>query len=338
MTPQLDHNTRREMGLVLFAMLPGLLALHWIFGPGIWLHIAVMVPAAILGEAAILLMRGRNPLYALGDLSAILTALLLAAALPPLLPWWMAVLGTLFAVILAKQLYGGLGQNPFNPAMVGYAILVISFPKEMTSWLAPAGLAGSTVSWGESAQIIFGLANAPAIDVFTGATPLGELKSTLSQGVTLQEAAQQLPSGLLAGPGWEWINIAFLVGGLVLIATRTISWHIPVGVLSGLFLIALIFNIADPDSYATPLYHLLSGGIMLGAFFIATDPVTACTTPNGRIWFGVGVGVLDYIIRTWGGYPDAVAFSVLIMNMFAPLIDHFTQPTIYGGKAGEEAS
>lgn len=324
------------MGMVIFAMIPGLLALHWIFGPGIWLHIAIMVPAAIIGEAAILMMRGRDPRYALSDLSAILTALLLAAALPPLLPWWMSVLGTLFAVILAKQLYGGLGQNPFNPAMIGYAILVISFPKEMTSWLAPAGLEGATIGFSESAQIIFGLANAPAIDMFTAATPLGELRSTLSQGITLQEAAQQLPSGLLAGPGWEWINIAFLIGGAVLMITRTISWQIPVGVLGGLFLMALIFNVADPDSYASPLYHLLSGGIMLGAFFIATDPVTACTTPNGRLWFGIGVGVLDYIIRTWGGYPDAVAFSVLIMNMFAPLIDHFTQPTIYGGKVEEE--
>ncbi len=338
MIPQLDHNTSREMRIVIYAMAPGLLALHWIFGSGIWIHIALMVPAALAGEAAILLLRGRDPRDSLSDYSAILTALLLAAALPPLLPWWMALLGTLFAIILAKQLYGGLGQNPFNPAMVGYAILVISFPKEMTSWLAPVGLEGATIGFSESAQIIFNLANAPALDSFSGATPLGELKSTLSLGVTLQEAAQQLPHGVLAGPGWEWINIAFLLGGLLLLAKGTIRWHIPAGVLGGLFAMALIFNIVDPGSYATPLYHLLSGGIMLGAFFIATDPVTACTTPKGRIWFGIGIGVLDYIIRTWGGYPDAVAFSVLIMNMFAPLIDHFTQPTIYGGRSAGEST
>jgi electron transport complex protein RnfD len=178
--------------------------------------------------------------------------------------------------------------------------------------------------------VIFGT-GPTTVDTLTGATPLGGLKTGLIQGLTLQESLLKLPNGLLAGPGWEWINIAFLVGGLILLFTRTISWHIPLSVLGGLFLTALIFNLIDPNSYATPLYHLLSGGIMLGAFFIATDPVTASTTPMGRIWFGVGIGVLDYIIRTWGGYPDAVAFSVLLMNMFAPLIDHFTQPTIYGG-------
>ncbi len=338
MAPQRNHDTTREMGTVILAMVPGLLALHWIFGPGVWLHIAVMVPAAIIGEALILIMRGRNPLEALSDLSAILTALLLAAALPPLLPWWMAVLGTLFAVILAKQLYGGLGQNPFNPAMVGYAILVVSFPLEMTSWLPPSGLEGASIGWATTAQMIFGLEGTPTLDALTAATPLGAIKTTLGQGITLQEALQQIPNGLLAGPGWEWVNLAFLVGGIILMVTRTISWHIPLSVLAGLAMMAAIFHIVDPDSYASPLYHLLSGGIMLGAFFIATDPVTASTTPMGRIWFGAGIGILDYIIRTWGGYPDAVAFSVLLMNMFAPLIDHFTQPTIYGGKAEKEAA
>ena len=330
MVPHNSSSTTKEMATVIFAMLPGLFALGWIFGPGVWIHVAIVVPTAMVAEAAILLIRGRNPINELNDLSAILTALLLAASLPPLLPWWMTLLGTLFAIILAKQLYGGLGQNPFNPAMIGYVILLVSFPLEMTSWLPAAGIQGEPLSWTAASQVIFGT-GPTTVDTLTGATPLGGLKTGLIQGLTLQESLLKLPNGLLAGPGWEWINIAFLVGGLILLFTRTISWHIPLSVLGGLFLTALIFNLIDPNSYATPLYHLLSGGIMLGAFFIATDPVTASTTPMGRIWFGVGIGVLDYIIRTWGGYSDAVAFSVLLMNMFAPLIDHFTQPTIYGG-------
>ena len=331
MVPHNSNTTSREMALVILAMIPGLGALGWIFGPGIWIHSLIMVPTAIIAEALFLWMRGRNPRYALQDLSAILTALLLAASLPPLLPWWMAVLGTALAITLAKQLYGGLGQNPFNPAMVGYVVLLVSFPREMTSWLPPSGIGGETISWSSAQQIIFGTGPA-TIDGITGATPLGGLKASLLQGFTLDESLQRVPAGILAGPGWEWINLAFLVGGAILLLTGTISWQIPVGVLAGLGGMALIFHAVDPASYATPLYHLLSGGIMLGAFFIATDPVTACTTPNGRLWFGLGVGVLDYIIRTWGGYPDAVAFSVLLMNSFAPLIDHFTQPTIYGGK------
>jgi Na+-translocating ferredoxin:NAD+ oxidoreductase subunit D len=328
--PHNRNTTSREMGMVILALLPGLVALSWIFGPGVWLHIAIMVPAALLAESAILLLRGRSPFTALKDLSALLTALLLAAALPPLLPWWMAVLGVLFAIILAKQLYGGLGQNPFNPAMVGYVILLISFPLEMTRWLPPTGLDGTTLSMGQSLQIILGNSDLLTLDALTSATPLDTMRTQISQGHTIQEGLLQLDSGLLAGAGWEWINLAFLAGGLLLLLRGTISWQIPLSMILALTLTALLFNIIDPAQFNTPLYHLLSGGIMLGAFFIATDPVTASTTPLGRIWFGAGIGVLVYIIRTWGGYPDAVAFSVLLMNMFAPLIDYFTQPSIYG--------
>ena len=325
------------MGTVILALLPGFFALAWIFGPGVLIHAAIMVPAAILAESMILLMRGRTPTSTISDLSAILTALLLAAALPPLLPWWMAVLGVLFAIILAKQLYGGLGHNPFNPAMVGYVILLISFPLEMTSWLPPAGIDGSTTGFVQTAQIILGIGELPPLDTITGATPLDAMKTALDQGFTIRESQQMIPAGMLAGSGWEIVNLAFLAGGLLLLITGTISWQIPVSMLVALHLTAFLFNTVDPANFTTPLYHLLSGGIMLGAFFIATDPVTASTTPMGRIWFGAGIGVLVYIIRTWGGYPDAVAFSVLLMNMFAPLIDHFTRPTVYGEqKQGEE--
>lgn len=323
------------MGMVILALLPGFFALTWIFGPGALVHAAIMVPAAILAESMILLIRGRSPASTISDLSSILTALLLAAALPPLLPWWMAIMGVLFAIILAKQLYGGLGQNPFNPAMVGYVILLISFPLEMTSWLPPSGIEGATMGLSQTVQIILGIGEHQPLDTLTGATPLDAMKTALDQGFTIRESQEMVPVGIMAGAGWEWVNLAFLAGGLLLLITGTISWQIPVSMLVALHLTAFFFNTVDPANFTTPLYHLLSGGIMLGAFFIATDPVTASTTPVGRIWFGAGIGVLVYIIRTWGGYPDAVAFSVLLMNMLAPLIDHFTRPAIYGEQRGD---
>ncbi len=329
MVPHDSNTTSREMVRVIVAMVPGLGAMGWIFGPGVWIHALIMVPTAIVAEAAILKLRHRNPLPSLRDYSAVLTALLLAASLPPLLPWWLVMLGTAIAIILAKQLYGGLGQNPFNPAMVGYAILLISFPLEMTSWLPVPTI--DPPSWGTAWEAILEIAPLPP-DAITNATPLGGVKSGLSQGLTLQQALQPLAPGVLAGAGWEWINLAFLLGGIALLLSGTITWQIPVGVVAGLALPALLFHALDPTLYAGPIYHLFSGGIMLGAFFIATDPVTASTTPHGRLWFGIGVGVLDYIIRTWGGYPDAIAFSVLLMNAFTPLIDHFTPTTIYGSR------
>ncbi len=335
MIPHNRSTTTREMGMVILALLPGFFALTWIFGPGALVHAAIMVPAAILAESMILLIRGRSPASTISDLSSILTALLLAAALPPLLPWWMAIMGVLFAIILAKQLYGGLGQNPFNPAMVGYVILLISFPLEMTSWLPPSGIEGATMGLSQTVQIILGIGEHQPLDTLTGATPLDAMKTALDQGFTIRESQEMVPVGIMAGAGWEWVNLAFLAGGLLLLITGTISWQIPVSMLVALHLTAFFFNTVDPANFTTPLYHLLSGGIMLGAFFIATDPVTASTTPVGRIWFGAGIGVLVYIIRTWGGYPDAVAFSVLLMNMLAPLIDHFTRPAIYGEQRGD---
>lgn len=329
-----DSTTAREMLKVIAALIPGYIALSLIFGPGALIHAAIMVPVAMLAEATIIWMRSRSAVPAIKDLSAPLTALLLAAALPPLLPWWMAIVGILFAIIIAKQLYGGLGQNPFNPAMVGYVILLVSFPLEMTSWLTPAGaiVGGDTIGFIQSAEIIFGTIENPSItiDGVTGATPLDAMKTALYQGLTISEGIKEISNGVLAGSGWEIINLTFLIGGIYLIASRTISWHIPVSMLVALLIISALFNTVDPDRYSTPLYHLLSGGTMLGAFFIATDPVTASTTPRGRIWFGACIGILIYTIRSWGGYPDAVAFSVLLLNMFTPLIDHFTQPKIYG--------
>lgn len=320
----------RVMSEVLVALVPATIAYVWFFGPGILMNMAVCVTIAILAEAAMLAARGRPALPQLADLTAVVTAVLLAFALPPLTPWWVTATGAAFAIIFAKQLYGGLGYNPFNPAMAGYVVLLISFPLELTLWSAPGmhmGLVDSVIY-----AFTGSLPEQQTLDALTSATPMDSIKTRLGLSETLSEIQGSALFGSFAGAGWEWINLWFLVGGLWLIKMRVIQWQIPVGMLLGLAGIAFVFYAFDPDSYSSPLFHVFSGAAMLGAFFIATDPVSACTTPRGRIYFGLGIGVLVYIIRTWGGYPDGVAFAVLLMNMAAPTIDHYTRPRVFGEK------
>jgi len=259
------------------------------------------------------------------------TAVLLALALPPLAPWWVTVTGTAFAIVVAKQLYGGLGYNPFNPAMVGYVVLLISFPREMTVWPAADVVSGHYAGILESVRIVFtGQPVVASLDAFTGATPLDLMKTQLGLNQTVAEAWVSPVFGDFGGKGWEWLGNGFFIGGLWLLYKRVITWHIPVAVLGSLFLMALVFSAYDPGSYPSPLFHLFSGGAMLGAFFIATDPVSAATTPKGRLVYGAGIGILTYVIRTWGGYPDGIAFAVLLMNMATPTIDYYTQPRVLG--------
>ncbi len=279
-----------------------------------------------------LALRGRPVVATVSDSSAVLTGVLLALALPPLAPAWLPVVGALFAIVVAKQLYGGLGYNPFNPAMVGYVVLLISFPREMTQWSAPNGLDITQLGFTETlAWSLNGvLPAAITLDAITLATPLDSVKTSLGLGQMLSEITATPKFGAFGGHGWEWINVAYLLGGLYLIYRRLIDWRIPVGMLSALFIIALVFHGSDTDAFPAPLFHLFSGAAMLGAFFIATDPVSASTTPRGRLLFGAGIGVIVYVIRTWGGYPDGVAFAVLLMNMAAPTLDHYTKPRVFG--------
>jgi electron transport complex protein RnfD len=257
---------------------------------------------------------------------------LLALALPPLVPAWLPVVGALFAIVVAKQLYGGLGYNPFNPAMVGYVVLLISFPREMTQWSAPNGLDITQLGFTETlAWSLNGvLPAAITLDAITLATPLDSVKTSLGLGQMLSEITATPKFGAFGGHGWEWINAAYLLGGLYLIYRRLIDWRIPAGMLGALFMIALVFHGSDTDAFPAPLFHLFSGAAMLGAFFIATDPVSASTTPRGRLLFGAGIGIIVYVIRTCGGYPDGVAFAVLLMNMAAPTLDHYTKPRVFG--------
>ena len=340
------HRTRgdrvaRLMLLVIGCTAPGMATLMSFFGWGVMFQVWLAIGAAVATEALCLSARGRSPKRELKDFTAMLTGVLLGLAIPPYAPWWIIVTGTAFAIVFGKHLYGGLGMNPFNPAMVGYVFLLITFPTQMTSWTPPLSLSDAPPGLFDSVAIIFTgetfddrTLNALrlGVDGFTMATPLDALKVDLNQGLMISEVQQHPVYGAFAGAGWEWVNVAFLFGGFILIQQKAITWAIPGGVLTGLFASSLLFNIWNPDAYASPLFHLFSGGTMLAAFFIATDPVSASTTPKGRWYYGLGIGVLIYLIRTFGGYPDAVAFAVLLMNIAAPTIDLYTTPVVYGHK------
>jgi electron transport complex protein RnfD len=313
---------------VLLALLPGLAAAVWVFGWGILVNCLIASLTAVIAEAGMLALRRRSVGPALRDGSALVTAVLLALALPPLTPWWIPVVGSAFAIVVAKQLYGGLGYNPFNPAMVGYVVLLISFPLELGRWTPSFEPLGLT----DTLSLIFAgvLPDGLTIDGLTQATPMNAIKTQLGLNLTISELGSHGLFGHFGARGWEWINLGYVLGGLWLLKVRAIQWQIPAGTLAGLFSIALVFYAVDPDTFASPIFQLFSGASMLGAFFIATDPVSACTTPRGRLVYGAGIGILTFVIRTWGGYPDGMAFAVLLMNMAAPTLDHYTQPRVFG--------
>jgi len=324
------NRVNRIMLLVLAAMIPGVLAQFWQFGPGVWVHLMLALVTAASAEAAVLWLRRRPVVSTLLDGSAALTAALLAVALPPLVPWWVTMFGTAFAIVIAKQLYGGLGYNPFNPAMVGYAVLLISFPRYMTAWLAPVDLAGAQLGLGDTVALIFQQESLSTYDGLTQATPLDNVKTQLGLHKGVDEILSASLFGAVGGKGWQWVNLGYLLGGLWLLRKEIIAWQIPTGVLGGLFASALLFFLFDPTVLPTPLFQLFSGATMLGAFFIATDPVTAATTPRGRLIYGSLIGLLIVVIRAYGGYPDGVAFAVLLLNLAVPTLDHYTRPRVYG--------
>ncbi|MEZ8195080.1 electron transport complex subunit RsxD [Vibrio cortegadensis] len=333
------RSTPDLMKWVAICALPGLIAQTYFFGWGTLIQLVLAIAVAVTLEAGVMLLRKRSPLSALRDNSALVTAWLLAVAIPPLSPWWIIVIGLLFAIVIAKHLYGGIGQNPFNPAMVAYVVLLISFPVQMTSWIAPDQLVADSMSFNNAFSLIFSGFNTEGlslqqirvgIDGVTMATPLDAFKTALHAGNTTSEALAQPQFSGIAGIGWEWVNLAYLVGGLALIKLRVVQWHIPAAFLGGLVITSGLFMLLTPGETASPIIHLLSGATMLGAFFIATDPVSASTTIKGRLIYGAFIGALVFIIRSWGGFPDGVAFAVLLANMCVPLIDYYTKPRTYG--------
>ncbi len=314
------------------ATLYGLYAFGW---PAINLFI-VTVATAILSEALCLWITGKAVMRTVADGSAALTGWLLAMSLPPWSPWWIGVLGGLFAIIIGKHIFGGLGQNVFNPAMLARVALLISAPVQLTQWVAPAPLFSTTApGFLEGLKITFNSATA-VIDGYSTATLLEQIKTGVGQGYDvaqilagdykLANAARGSESGSLG----ETSAVLLLAGGVWLLLRRIISWHIPVAMLGTVAVMASAFHWLAPQSYADPGLYLMSGSLILGAFFIATDYVTSPSTWFGQLIFGVGCGLLVFIIRAWGGYPEGVAFAVLLMNALTPTIDYYLRPRIYG--------
>jgi electron transport complex protein RnfD len=321
-------SVRVVMLKVLAALLPGIAAYVWFFGAALLVQIAIASVAALGAEAIMLSIRKKPVGQFLTDGSALVTAWLVALTLPPIVPWWLTVLAVLIAIVIAKHLYGGLGQNPFNPAMVAFAAMIVAYPQLMSQWPA-AGFTDFTLQ----TRAIFGHRD---LDAMVMATPLDALRTSLHtadakatvSGVFGASAA----FGNIGGKGWEWVALGYLLGGLWLVQQRLITWHVPAAFLGTLGLAALLANLASPDQYAGPAFHLLTGGAMLAAFFIATDPVSGSTTPRGKLIFAAGLALLTWIIRVFGAYPDGIAFATLLMNICVPLIDMYTQPAVFGHK------
>lgn len=303
--PQLGQplDTGGVMRGVLAALAPAALFSIYLFGPRALLLYLVCAGGALLTEWAGRKATGRPP--TLGDGSALLTGVLLAMTLPPGLPAWMGFVGAVFAIGVGKLVFGGLGSNIFNPALVGRAFLAAAFPGTMTAWTAPRG-----------------------VEALTTATPLGAARF---EGITT--AWTDLLFGFTGGSLGETSALLLLAGGVFACARKLADWRIPLSFLLTVFLLGTIAHLARPEEFATPLFHLLSGGLMLGSLFMATDPVTSPVTRRGRWIFGCGCGFFTLLIRLFGGLNEGVAYSILFMNALAPLINRFTTGPVFGGRA-----
>ena len=310
-------SVRRNMLLVILALLPAYAVSVIEFGWGALITAAIAVCACVLTEWLISRFLLKEQRQSIGDLSAVLTGLLLAFNLPSNIDWWIVLIGAVVAIGVGKMSFGGLGQNPFNPALVGRVFLLISFPVQMTTWPLAKGFETSY------------------LDAETGATPLYFLKHIVKTGDT--SFVDQLPSlrdaffGLMGGSLGEVCALALLIGGLFLICTRVITWHIPVSILATVALFSWIATPAGMEPCTFIGYELLTGGLMLGAFFMATDYVTSPMTGWGKIIFGIGIGFIMMVIRTWGAYPEGMSFAILIMNACVPLLNKI-RPQRFGEK------
>ena len=329
-----EKSVTRTMTLVMVALTPATAYGLYLYGWPAIILFAVTLGSAVIFEVIALLVSGKPVMRFVGDGSVLLTAWLLAVSLPPWAPWWIAVIGSASAVIVGKHVFGGLGQNVFNPAMVGRVILLISFPLEMTAFITPTPiLAANAPTFIEAVQIIFA---GTSIDAYTGATVLDSVKIAVGHGGSVQTglagdyAIGSWLVGSNSGSMAEGADVLLLLGGIMMIMMRVIRWFIPVSMLVSLAAISTVFNLFDPEVYADAGVHLFTGSAVLGAFYIATDPVTSPTSPKGQIFFGVMLGALIYIIRTWAQYPEGLSFAILIMNAVTPLINRYMRPRIFG--------
>jgi|APCry1669189534_1035231.scaffolds.fasta_scaffold05681_5 Na+-translocating ferredoxin:NAD+ oxidoreductase subunit D len=309
---------------VIFALIPGIVVLAFLYGSGILIQVTLGIFGAVAAESLALFLRRRPITQSLKDFSAVLTGTLLAISVPPLAPWWVVLIGASLGILLGKQVYGGLGQNPFNPAMLGFALLILAFPRLMTLWpgmrfeLPPGAL-----SLGNTLTALFGEGSAVS-DSITRATPLNRMHEAWKavEGVVPEDS----------GPVWGWIllNGAYLAGGLWLAIRKTLDPRIPLGFLGAMALGVLLIDAVSDAKSVSAWPTLFLGSTMLGAFFIATDPVSAATTPRGRWLYAAGIGLMVILIRRFGGYPDGLAFAVLMMNFAAPTLDRFSRPKPLG--------
>ena len=335
-------NVQSMMLQVLLALVPAALAHVWYFGPGFVFNLVIATAFCVGGEFLMMRARGRDPLVALSDFSAVVTAALLAFALPSLTPWWVTATGALFGIVVAKHLYGGIGFNIFNPAMAGYVVILVAFPMEMNLWVAPRMGDIDYIHLGVLQTLQYtltgSLPDALSFDAISRATPLDAMQSGLRNMLTYDDIRANPMMGDFGGRGWEWLGNFFAIGGAWLMVRKIIRWQIPTGVLVGLLVPAGLMYLLAPGTNAAPGFHLFSGATILCAFFIATDPVSAATSPRGRLVYGFGIGFLIFAIRKWGSYADGVAFAVLLMNMATPAIDYLTRPRIVGhSRRGDDA-
>ena len=303
-------SVKKNMLNVIIALMPAYLAGIWYFGVGALIVSCVAMASCVAFEWLISkFILKKKP--QINDLSALLTGLLLGMNLPSSLPWWMVVIGSLIAIGIGKMSFGGLGNNLFNPALVGRVFLLISFPAAMTTWPIPAPLTFDG-----------------SVDALTAATPLSYIKEGIFTTFTHAEMAM----GEIGGSLGETSSVALLLGLVYLLATRTISWHIPVSIIATVLIFTGIMHGIDPCTYASPLLHITSGGLLLGSIFMATDYVTSPMTKTGQIIFGVGIGLITMVIRLFGSYPEGISFAILIMNAVVPLINRYIRPKRFGAK------
>ncbi|MFD0834404.1 RnfABCDGE type electron transport complex subunit D [Mariniflexile aquimaris] len=314
-----DRTSKKLMYDVVIALIPAFLVSIYVFGIGALIVTSVAVISCLLFEYVIQKYLLKTEVT-IADGSALITGLLLAFNLPSNLPIWMIISGSLVAIGIAKLSFGGLGFNIFNPALVGRVFLLVAFPVQMTSW--PSAVVNNTT----------------LVDAVTGATSLGMIKEGLMFGETMTQISSKIPStmdmlfGFTGGSIGEISALALLLGGLFLIFRKVISWHIPITVLATMAAMTGIFWLINPEHYANPLIHILSGGALIGAFFMATDLVTSPMTKKGMVVFAIGIGIITVVIRLWGVYPEGISFAILIMNAFVPLINKYFKPRRFGAK------
>jgi Na+-translocating ferredoxin:NAD+ oxidoreductase subunit D len=311
------ETTRKLMAGVIIALIPALCTSIFYFGYGAIIVTGTSVILCLLFEYLIQRFVFKKPIT-ITDGSAIVTGLLLAFNLPSNIPVFIIIIGAFVSIAIAKMTFGGLGNNPFNPALVGRVFMLISFPVQMTSWPVPAGFSTGYA------------------DAITGATPLAIIKEGLKNGESISQLVTQIPSpvqmflGKMGGSLGEVAAVALLIGFVYLLVRKIITWHIPVSILGTMLIFTSILWLVNPEKNADPMFHILAGGVLLGAIFMATDYVTSPMNPKAMIIYGCGIGILTVIIRVWGAYPEGVSFAILIMNAFVPLMNAYIKPKRFG--------